>query len=51
MIIFIYFLNSLGPQFLKLGNLTMSIFAIIDAICKHVCLPAPDLPKREIETC
>jgi hypothetical protein len=50
MIIFNYFLNYRGPQFLKFGSLTISVLAIIAATCKQVCLPVPDFPKSEIES-
>jgi len=50
MIIFNYFLNYRGPEFLKFGSLTISVLAIIAAICKQVCLPVPDFPKSEIES-
>ncbi len=44
------FLNSLGPQFLKFGSLTMSVLVMMAAIYKHVCLPIPDFPNKQIES-
>jgi len=46
MIVFIYFLNYRTPKSLRHINLVTSIFRMIEARIKLVCLPIPDYPNK-----